>query len=121
MNTGTCGLDPRTCGHCVVGCDGNGFGESGTYPSCDKVGVLASMLGNDVCGKMLSLEAEKDRKPTVIRDMEAASEAIRAIRTDELDDGAQNIVRSSLNSILDQLGWAMRRTEWALNANKEGK
>lgn len=42
VNTESCSLDPRTCGHCVVACDGTGFGESGTYPSCDKAGFLAN-------------------------------------------------------------------------------
>lgn len=119
MDTDKCTLDPRTCGHCVVGCDGNGFGESGTYPSCAKAGIIASMLGKDICGRMLSLEAEKTRTPKVLKDFEIAQTAVKAIKTDELGAGAQSIVEGMLGSVLSQLDWARRQAEWALEAKKK--
>ena len=118
MNTDTCKRDPRTCGHCVVGCDGGGFGESRTYPSCAKAGFIASMLGNDICGKMLRLEAAASRTPRVMKDFEVAQTAIQAIKTDDLEAGARSIVEGMLGSVLSQLDWAKRQVEWALEAAK---
>ena len=38
-----CEEDWRTCGHCKVG----SYAEP--YPACDKAGLLASVVGGDIC------------------------------------------------------------------------